>query len=181
MMDLGDRGDLGSTAYQLASEIEGHPDNAAAASFGGLTVVVADDVERLVPHPDVRPVLLVPDLLRVSTDEARAVLSRTVSREDAVFNVGHAALTLIRLLRDPERLRLAMDDRLHQDARLALVPEAQDVFRQVREANIPVCVSGSGPTLLAFERERWPVPEPGEGWQVLRVPVRTTGVEILDG
>jgi len=41
-----------------------------------------------------------------------------------------------------------------------------------------VCVSGSGPSLLAFERDRYPVPGPGEGWRVLRVPVRATGVEI---
>jgi hypothetical protein len=42
-------------------------------------------------------------------------------------------------------------------------------------------VSGSGPTLLAFERAGLPVPDPGEGWRVLRVPVRPTGVEILEG
>jgi homoserine kinase len=168
-------------AFSIAAVIEGHPDNAAAASFGGFTIVAGGDVERLEPHPDLRPVILIPEHIRVATDEARRVLPAMVSREDAVFNVGHAALTMARILRDPEGLRLAMADRLHQDARLALVPEVRAVFDRLHQANVPVCVSGSGPTLLAFERARWPVPDPGEEWRVLRVPVRRNGVEIIEG
>lgn len=169
------------TTFSVAADLEGHPDNAAAATFGGFTIVAGQDVERLDPHPDLHPVLLIPERIRVSTDEARRVLPETVSREDAVFNVGHAALTMARILHDPEGLRLAMRDRLHQDARLALVPEVREVFERLQAENVPVCVSGSGPTLLAFERERWPVPDPSEGWRVLRVPVRRNGVEILEG
>jgi homoserine kinase len=180
LLDLEDRDEIGNAAFRPASEMEGHPDNAAAAAFGGLTLVAGEEVERLEPHPSLRPVVLVPDDLRVSTEDARRVLPPTVSREDAVFNLGHAALTLARLLRNPEHLRLAMRDRLHQEARLALAPPAREVFRRLFEANVPVCVSGSGPALLAFDRDRWPVPDPGEGWRVLRVPVRSTGVEILE-
>jgi hypothetical protein len=44
-----------------------------------------------------------------------------------------------------------------------------------------VCVSGSGPTLLAFETDDRPVPEPGAGWRALRLPVRALGVEVLEG
>lgn len=172
---------LARNAFRLAAEMEGHPDNAAAAALGGFTIVAGEEVERLDPHPSLRPVVLIPEHIRVSTEDARRVLPSAVSREDAVFNVGHAALTMARILRDPEGLRLAMADRLHQDARLGLVPEVREVFERVHAANIPVCVSGSGPTLLAFERDRWPVPEPGEGWRVLRVPVRRNGVEILEG
>lgn len=168
-------------AFVLASEMEGHPDNAAAAAFGGFTIVAGQEVERLEPHPDLRPVALIPQHVRVSTEEARRVLPPTVSREDAVFNIGHAALTMARILQEPEHLRLAMADRLHQDARLALVPEVREVFERLQAANIPVCVSGSGPTLLAFERDRRPVPDPGEGWRVLRVPVRRNGVEVIEG
>ncbi len=167
-------------AFTIATEMEGHPDNAAAASFGGFTIVAGDDVERLDPHPKLRPVVLIPEHIRVSTEDARRVLPETVSRADAVFNVGHAALTMARILHDPERLRLAMADRLHQDARLALVPEVREVFHRLHAGNIPVCVSGSGPTLLAFERDRWPIPDPGEGWRVLRVPVRRNGVEVFE-
>ena len=180
LLDLDDPDSFATTALWLAAEIEGHPDNAAAAALGGLTIVVADDVERLDPHPGVRPILFVPDEIRLSTEDARRAIPETVTREDAVFNVGHAALTVARLLHDPDRLRLAMRDRLHQDARLALVPQARELYLAIEEAGLPVCVSGSGPTLLAFERDGREPPDPGDGWRVLRVPVRATGVEILE-
>jgi homoserine kinase len=169
------------TTFSCAAELEGHPDNAAAATFGGFTITAGEEVERLDPHPDLRPVLLIPGRVRVPTDEARRVLPEMVSRADAVFNIGHAALTIARILQDPERLRMALGDRLHQDARLALVPEVREVFERLRVGDVPVCVSGSGPTLLAFERERRPIPDPGEGWRVLRVPVHRTGVEVVAG
>jgi len=180
VLDLADGYHHPETTFRLASELEGHPDNAAAAVFGGLAVVAGEEVERLEPHPGLRPVLLIPDEVRLSTVEARAVLPETVSREVAVFNIGHAALTLARLLGDPDHLRLAMRDRIHQDARLALFPGVRDVFDRLQAGNVPVCVSGSGPSLLAFERDRYPVPDPGEGWRVLRVPVRAMGVEISE-
>lgn len=181
LFDLSD-GPHPPTAFTLAAEMEGHPDNAAAAAFGGFTIVLDDGfVRRFDPHPGLRPVVLVPEGVRLSTEEARGVLPAEVSREDAVFNLGHAALTAAAILHDPEMLFVAMRDRLHQDARLALVPEVRGVFERLRAGNVPVCVSGSGPTLLAFERDRWPVPVPGEGWRVLRVPVRRNGVEIVAG
>lgn len=180
LLDIADGDHHPETTFRVASELEGHPDNAAAAVFGGFTVVAGEDVERLKPHAGVRPVLLIPDRVRLSTQDARAVLPETVSREVAVFNIGHAAITLARLLRDPDHLRLAMRDRIHQDARLALFPDVREVFDRLQAGNVPVCVSGSGPSLLAFERDRYPVPEPGEGWRVLRVPVRASGVEVSE-
>jgi homoserine kinase len=178
LLDIAEGHHHPETTFRVASELEGHPDNAAAAVFGGLTVVAGEDVERLQPHPGLRPVLLIPDRVRLSTSDARADLPETVPREVAVFNIGHAALTLSRLLSDPDHLRLAMRDRIHQDARLARFPDVREVFDRLQAGNVPVCVSGSGPSLLAFERARYPVPGPGEGWRVLRVPVRATGVEI---
>jgi homoserine kinase len=125
--------------------------------------------------------VLIPDGVRVSTAEARRVLPERVTHLDAVFNVGQAAMTLVRLLRDPDRLCVAMRDRLHQDARLGLVPPVRAMFERLQSANVPVCVSGSGPALLAFELDTASVPDPGEGWRVLRVPVRPTGVEVVEG
>jgi homoserine kinase len=103
-----------------------------------------------------------------------------VSREDAVFNAAHAALMVEAMTWDPSLLSVAMRDRLHQDDRLALVPEARTLFDRLWEANVPVCVSGSGPTLLAFESERYRVPELGEGWRAVRTTIRSGGVEILE-
>ena len=180
ILGVDDPSSLAVTALWLAAELEGHPDNAAAAALGGLTIVAGDDVERVDPHPALRPVLFVPDALRMSTDEARRALPDAVSRHDAAFNIAHTALTIVRLLRDPDRLRLAMRDRLHQEARLELVPEARSVFRALDAAGIPVCVSGSGPTVLAFEREGSEPPDPGQGWRLVRIPVRAEGIEILE-
>jgi homoserine kinase len=180
-LEVADPGRFAHAVFVAAAEMEGHPDNAAAAAFGGFTVVAGQEVARLEPHPGLRPVVLFPERVRVPTDEARRVLPGTVSRADAVFNVGHAALTMAGLLHDPERLGFAMRDRLHEDVRLALVPEVREVFEALRASGVPVCVSGSGPTLLAFELDRRPVPDPGEGWRVFRVPLRRNGVEILEG
>ena len=71
-------------------------------------------------------------------------------------------------------------DRRTSTARLALVPEARGLYRALNEASLAVCVSGSGPTLLAFERDGREAPDPGDGWRVLRVPVRAEGIEIVE-
>lgn len=178
-LDLGmDRTEV----LEVAAALEGHPDNAAAAVFGGFTMVVEERVvARFDPDPALRPVLLVPDLLRLSTEEARRVLPAIVPRPDAVANAGHAALTAVALLHEPGLLAAAMRDRLHEEVRLGLVPEALALYQRVRGAGLPVCVSGSGPTLLAFEDDEHELPAPGDGWRVLRVPVRASGVEVVEG
>jgi homoserine kinase len=170
-----------TTMLEIASALEGHPDNAAAAVLGGFTMVLDDRVvARFDPDPDLRPTLFVPSDLRVSTDAAREALPETVPHADAASNAGHAALTAVALLHDPGLLPGAMRDRLHEDVRLALVPEVRATFDRLREAGLAVCVSGSGPTLLAFERDDVVTPDPQEGWTVLRVRVRATGVDIRE-
>jgi homoserine kinase len=167
---------------EIAAGLEGHPDNAAAAVFGGFTMVLDDGVvARFDPDPDLRPALFVPADARVSTEAAREALPETVPHADAASNAGHAALTAVAMLHDPTLLPRAMHDRLHQDLRLALVPEVRATFDRLREAGLAVCVSGSGPSLLAFEREDVLTPEPEPGWSILRVPVRASGVDIREG
>jgi len=169
------------SVFALAAEIEGHPDNAAAAVFGGFTIAVpGGSLRRLDSHPGVRPVALVPSDVRVATHEARAALTEFVSRDDAIFNAAHAAIMVHAITREPSLLAEAMRDRLHQAARLALVPEVEEVYNAVRDEGIAVCVSGSGPTLLAFETDGRELPELGDGWSVLRVGVRATGFEVVD-
>ena len=87
----------------------------------------------------------------------------------------------IALLHEPDLLPAAMHDRLHEDIRLGLVPEVREVIDRVRGAGLAVCVSGSGPTLLAFERHEVVTPDPGEGWRIVRVPARAAGVDIREG
>jgi homoserine kinase len=163
-----------------AAILEGHLDNAAAASFGGRTVVADGRVHRFDVATSIAPVVLVPESIRLATADARRVLPTEIAREDAVFNVGHGAL-VVQALRtgDLELLRAGLRDRLHQDARLALSPAVGDVFRAIAEAS-PVCVSGSGPSLLAFEPAgSGEVLDPGDGWRVLRVAVRASGAEFV--
>ncbi|MGZ5214528.1 MAG: homoserine kinase, partial [Actinomycetota bacterium] len=157
-----------------------HPDNAAAAIAGGFTLAFGDGVIRLDPHPDLRPVAFVPDI-RLPTGEARAALPELVSFRDAVHNAGHAAATVVALTSEPGLLTQTLGDRLHQQARLNLVPSVSVVFDQLRAADVPVCVSGAGPTLLAFELESVSLPDPGEGWQILRLAVSGAGVEVVEG
>ena len=163
----------------LAVELEGHPDNAAAAIVGGFTLAFGDGVLRLDAAAELHPVALIPDL-RLSTVQARAALPQTVSLADAVFNASHAAAAVVALTSRPEMLAEVLGDRLHQDARLSLVPPVKAVFDELRDAQIPVCVSGAGPTLLAFELPGVHVPDPGEGWRVLRLPVRTSGARVQE-
>ena len=136
---------------------------------------------RLDPHPTLQPVALVPIDVRLPTGEARAVLGRQVSLADAVFNASHAAATVVALTSEPGLLTQTLSDRLHQDVRLALVPTVKALFDELQAAGIPVCVSGAGPTLMAFELPETHVPDPGEGWRMLRLAVSPTGVEVTEG
>jgi homoserine kinase len=164
---------------RFAVEAEGHPDNAAAVVHGGLTIALPEgDVIRVDVHPDLRPVLFVPET-RSSTYLTRRTLPDEVHRSDAVFNIGHAALAALALTSRPDLLGIALDDRLHQWRRLSLVPEVRDLFEDLRAKGVPVCLSGAGPSLLAFERGSEEVPDPGDGWRVLRPSVRSNGVEVL--
>jgi homoserine kinase len=163
---------------ELAGELEGHPDNVAAAIAGGLTIAFGDGVIRLDPHPSLAPVALVPIEQRLPTHRARAAIPEMVGRSEAVFNAGHAAAMVVALTSEPALLTQALRDRIHQAARLALVPTVGAMFDELTAAGIPVCISGAGPTLLAFELPGAPVPEPGEGWRALRLAVSAGGVDV---
>jgi homoserine kinase len=147
--------------------------------FGGFTIAVpGGPVRRLDPHPGLRPVVLVPPGVRLPTDGARAALPQTVSRDDAIFNAAHAALSVHALTQEPSLLAEAMLDRIHQSVRLALLPEVGVVFERLRDHGMAVCVSGSGPSLLAFETDERALPELDDGWDAIRVGVRATGFDV---
>jgi homoserine kinase len=168
----------------LTDRFESHHDNVAAALRGGLTVAYGTDggwrAERLEPLRDLRPVVLVPGV-QLSTALAREALPRSVPLVDASFNAGRTALAVHALTRSPGLLTIALEDRLHQRVRLDLVPEVREMFERLRTDGVPVCVSGAGPSLLAFETDERPVPDPGGSWRVLRLLVRPQGVEVTRG
>jgi homoserine kinase len=170
--------DAAEAGFDVAAVLEGHADNAAAAVYGGFTIVAGGMARRLDPHPSVAPVVLVPEE-RLATAAAREALPPTVSREDAVFNVGQAAFTVIAFTKDPELLSVALRDRLHEDTRAALMPGTAALLRSLRADHVPACLSGAGPSVLAFERDGHMVGDPPDGWRAIRPGVRSTGVDVV--
>ena len=139
---------------RMAYEMEGHPDNAAAALYGGLTLVSASGDElmaRAVAVPPMRVVIVLPEM-RLSTAEARAALPAQVPLADAVYNLGHALFTVQALASgDDALLSWAVGDRLHQPYRQRLIPGYATVIAEARKAGATaVALSGAGPSLVAF-------------------------------
>ncbi len=139
----------------LGASLEGHADNIAPALFGGLQVVVRDgDARRhlAVPlAPGLKVVLLIPDL-EMPTQQSRKKLPSKLSREDAVFNVGRAALLVAALAQGRwELLDTATQDKLHQPARAQLFPALFDIFDAAKEGGAHAAyLSGSGSTIAAL-------------------------------
>ena len=140
---------------QLATDIEGHPDNVAPAIYGGFTVnmVTNGHVEcfSFLPRIFMRFVVMVPDFY-LSTKSAREVLPTEVSMRDAVFNISHAAMMVAALARGSEKhLKNAFTDALHQNYRASLIPGMFDVFAAAKKAGAyGAALSGAGPCLIAF-------------------------------
>jgi homoserine kinase len=167
-----------AAAYQLAVDLEGHPDNVAAALLGGLTIAwiegAAAEVERL--ETDVQVTVFVPSA-EVSTQKARGLLPETVPHADAALNAGRAALLIAALTGSPGRLISATEDRLHQAYRAEAMPASYKLLRQLRVEGVPAIISGAGPTVLAFARGV--ADQAPEGWVVHELDVDRTGVQVV--
>lgn len=139
---------------QLATQLEGHPDNVLPALVGGLVVCYrgdADDLRHLRIEPSERlvPIVAVPRE-QLPTSRARSVLPSDVTFEDAQFTAARAALLVAAIATGAgsDVLADAMDDRLHEPARLGLMRETAAVHAEMKEAGLPVAIAGSGPSLL---------------------------------
>ena len=133
---------------ELATELEGHPDNVAPALFGGLTIAWVTPEgprhKKLIVHRGVSPLVLVPEH-EMSTALARSLQPESVPHEDAVFNVSRSALLIAALIQSPELLFQATEDKLHQNYRAGAMPETDQLIRELRSAGHPAVVSGAGP------------------------------------
>lgn len=142
---------------RLSSDIEGHPDNAGAAVFGGAILAWPDrNGVRLVEldvHPSLSAMVWVPDF-ECSTDDARAVLPQTVSRTDAVNQAIAAAALPLALTRRPDLLLDATGNLLHQRYRADLMQPSYDLMVRLRALGVPAAISGAGPTVIAVGDER---------------------------
>ena len=174
-----------TTALELATELEGHPDNVAACLWGGFTVAWTDGgaarAIRLEPAASIVPVVFVPSQ-PLLTETARGLLPRTVPHVDAAANAGRAALLVEALTRRPELLFPATEDRLHQDYRAPAMADSVDLVHRLRAEQVPAVISGAGPTVLALAEEGAAdkvAQLAGEGWAANRLTLDTTGACVL--
>jgi homoserine kinase len=150
-------------ALQYAAEVEGHTDNVAASLLGGLVVTAARadgsilGVQKRWPKM-IRVVAVVPQFA-LETKKSRAVLRKTVSLSDAVYNLQRAALLVAALEeRRYELLWEALQDRLHQVYRQALIPGLDDVLAIPRMPGLlGIALSGAGPSVVALATDRFEV------------------------
>jgi homoserine kinase len=140
---------------ELATEIEGHPDNVSPALMGGMTISVMDDgVVNAVPVPlleGLQCVVFIPER-SMATKQAREVLKPNVTRAEAVFNIGRTALMVASFaLNRPEYLGLATQDKLHQDVRRTVFHEMKVIFDGALKAGAKgAFLSGAGSSVIAF-------------------------------
>jgi len=139
----------------IAADIEGHPDNVLPTFVGGMTAgaIANGRVEyvRIQPPRSLKCCVFIPDF-PLPTKKARAVLPDAVSREDAIFNISRAALAVGAMAQGRlELLRTALDDRLHQPYRKELIPGYDFIVEEaLKNGALGCCLSGAGPTMIAF-------------------------------
>jgi homoserine kinase len=179
--------DTDDEALQLAAGFEGHADNAAASLLGGLAVAWAETLPeagqrfratRLEPHPDLAPVVYVPDT-ESATPVTRGLLPDQVPHADAAFAAGRAALAVHALTQRPDLLLAATEDRLHQSYREPAWPATIRLVTALRAAGVPAAVSGAGPTVLALPTGGEPLTGvPADGFVARPLPVDREGVRV---
>ncbi len=144
-----------AVVLQLATEFEGHPDNAAPALHGGATIAWLEEgrarVAAVPLDPELEVTLLIPQST-LRTSRARTALPRTVPHTDATITAGRAGLLTLALGGRRDLLFTATQDLLHQPYRGEVMPQSVQLLDQLRAAGVPAVISGAGPSLLVFGR-----------------------------
>lgn len=151
-----DRSEDRQEILELATKIEGHPDNVAPAIFGGLTVSVMENEKvttlNIPVKHDYRFVAFIPPFT-LSTEKSRSVLPKILPRADAIKNVSHLALMVASLINGyDEGLKLGFKDRLHQPYRGDLIKGFNEIMAELEkdERVLGAYLSGAGPTIMAL-------------------------------
>lgn len=180
--------ELDADVMSLAAELEGHPDNVAAALNGGFVVCDGSKVHRFEPPMGLEAVLVIPDQ-GVDTVAARAALPTTVPLADAIFNVAHAATLMLGLANsDWELIGEGLRDRLHQPARAEMYPRSAALLERAESIGaLGATISGAGPSVLVWcqYEQTGPVLEAlqreTEGWaRVARAPFESQGADVKE-
>lgn len=143
---------LPDRVYRIAMELEGHPDQVAAAVYGGLTLIPAEGLPHRIPiHPSLRPVIGMP-ATQLPTMKARAVVKETFHRDVVVRSLSRVtALTTGLITGDPEMLAAAHGDEIHEEPRAKISPEVSELIDVAKSAGaLHAARSGAGPSVLAL-------------------------------
>lgn len=175
-----------AAALELATRIEGHPDNVGPALLGGFVICgrSGEDVwaEPAVLDPDLGAVVFIPGN-GMLTEVARGLLPGTVPHADAAANSGRVALLVHALAGRPDLLLRATEDFLHQRQRGPAMPESLTLVESLRSDGIAAVVSGAGPSVLAFtcsdEDEAVLVERTPPGWRALTQAVGGPGARVV--
>jgi homoserine kinase len=178
---------------EVAARIEGHPDNVAACVLGSIVASAVDScgvarAVRVELHSRYGVAVVVPDF-PLPTVEARRVLPTAYSREDTIFNVQRSALLIAALTTGASSaFPAALEDRLHQPYRFALVPGLEEITRLRSPGLLGCTLSGAGPSVLVFyERGSEDVCESvrkifgvhGQASEILWAPIAARGYQLL--
>ncbi len=165
----------------LATEIEGHPDNVVPALLGGCRLSASGidrdwEVSQLSWHASIIPIVAIP-AFELSTAAARQVLPAGYSRSDVVFNMAHLGLLMQGLSTgNPDWLKAALQDKVHQPYRKALIPNFDSVEAAAIAAGAHgVVISGAGPTILALSN----LPSAQNVAQAMKQSWESVGIETL--
>ena len=175
----------------LATEMEGHPDNVAAAIYGNATIAWSEDhrgksvarAVQLVVDPRISAVAFIPSN-SVATSKARKILPETVPHAEAAANTTRGELLVHALTMRPDLLFIATEDFLHQKYRKDVMPQSFELLTKLRAAGVAAFISGAGPTVLALhtggatemaELEQ----AAGAHFEVKRLDVCATGAGII--
>lgn len=178
-------------SISVATELEGHPDNAAASLLGGMTLGWIEPsgarAVRIDPHPDLTAVVCIPHD-ELSTAKARAMLPDMVSHRDASFTAGRAALLVEAVTRRPDLLLEGTEDRLHQAQRASAMPRTAAMLTALRHQGLAATVSGAGPSILilglagddVLSRTLAVVHQQPEQWDVSEAGIDLNGATRVD-
>lgn len=138
---------------KIAAKMEGHPDNVAPTIFGNAVASILKDdqvyVEKLEISNNFKFLAIIPDF-KLPTKEARDVLPRTYSKEDAVFNLSRLSMVILSLISgDEENLKVALEDKIHEPYRLKLIPEINEIEKIIDDSKaLGHYLSGAGSTIM---------------------------------
>jgi homoserine kinase len=178
--------ELDADLLTLASEMEGHPDNVAAALHGGFVVVADGEAIRFDPPAALEALVVVPEE-PVVTAQARAALPAQVPMADAVFNTAHGALLMLGLARgELDLVARGLGDRLHQPYRAPLYPRSAALVTEAQALGaLGATISGAGPTVLVWTHAESTgavhaaLRERAEGWaDVHRAAFEPSGADV---